>query len=134
MLMASMILLAAAQAPAWTAAGGGPGGAPVEIDRRSLTWRNLQRVVWRLRLPEPRRDGTAEERHVDLVDCGAGLTAVIETEFRDAGGQIITIARDGEALARQRLSPPTPGTVGETVAERACLLRPPPPPPPGRRR
>lgn len=133
MLMASLMMLAA-PGPAWVPAGRGPGGVPVEIDRRSLTWRNLQRVAWRMRLGEPRRDGTVEERHVDLIDCGAGLTAVIETVSLDAGGQVLNDQRDGESLARQRLSPPTPGTVGETVAERACLLRPPPPPPPRRRR
>lgn len=133
MILASVLMLAA-PAPAWVAAGGVPGGAPVEIDRRSLTWHNLQRVVWRLTLAEPRRDGTAQERHVDLVDCGAGLTAVIETVSLDASGRELDVARDGEDLAMQRLSPPTPGTAGEAVAERACLLRPPPPPPRKRRR
>jgi hypothetical protein len=125
MLMAMMLAMAAG--PAWVSAGVGPGGVPVQIDRSSLTWRNLQRVRWRISLPEPRRDGTAEARHLELVDCGAGLTAAIETMSLDAGGRVINTQIDGEELALQRLSPPTPGTVGETVAERACSLRPPPP-------
>lgn len=126
MLMASLLMLVA-PGPVWVAAGGGPGGDPVEIDRSSLTWRNLQRVAWRMRLGEARRDGTTEERHLDLVDCRAGVTAVIETVSLDSGGRVLNVQRDGEGLAMQRLSPATPGTVGETVAERACLLRPPPP-------
>lgn len=127
MMMA--VVLALAAGPAWVAAGAGPGGAPIEIDRTSLTWRNLQRVRWRLSLEEPRRDGTTEERHLDLVDCGAELTAVVETVSLDAGGRVVNVQRDGEDLAIQRLGPATPGTVGEQVAERACRLRPPPPPP-----
>jgi hypothetical protein len=126
MLIAGLMMLAA-PGGAWVAAGGGPGGAAVEIDRRSLTWRNTQRVAWRMRLAEPRRDGTVEERHVELVDCAGRLTAVIETVSLDGAGRVLNVARDGESLAAQRLSPPTPGTVGETVAERACRLRPPPP-------
>lgn len=127
MVLAGLLMLAAAPAGSWVNAGAGPGGVPVEIDRRSLTWRNTQRVVWRMRLPEPRRDGTLEERHYDLVDCAGGLTAVIETVSVDATGRVLNVARDGEALAAQRLSPATPGTVGETVAAEACRLRPPPP-------
>lgn len=127
MVIAGLMMLAAAPTGGWVNAGTGPGGVPVEIDRRSLTWRNTQRVVWRLRLPEARRDGTIEERHYDLVDCAAGLTAVIETVSVGADGRVLKVARDGEALAAQRLSPATPGTVGETVAAEACRLRPPPP-------
>lgn len=124
MIIATMLALAG---PVWVPGGVGPGGAPVAIDRTSLTWRNLQRVRWRLTLPEPRRDGTVEERHTDLVDCAEGLNAVMETVSLDGTGRVIGTERDGEDLALQRLSPPTPGTVGETVAERACRLRPPPP-------
>lgn len=124
MIIATLLSLAG---PVWVPGGVGPGGAPVAIDRSALTWRNLQRVRWRLTLPEPRRDGTVEEQHLDLVDCAEGLNAVIETVSFDAAGQVIGTERDGEDLALQRLSPPTPGTVGESVAMRACRLRPPPP-------
>lgn len=124
MMVAGMMLLAA---PMWVAAGPGPGGVPIEIDRGSLTWRNLQRASWRVLYDEPRRDGAVEERHLELIDCGAGLTAVIETVSIGADGRVINVARDGESLAMQRLSPATPDTAGEMVAERACRLRPPRP-------
>ena len=113
MMVAIMFALAA---PAWV-----PAGAGVEIDRSSLTWRNLQRVRWRA------RRNSGEERHLDMVDCAAGLTAAIETVTLDGSGRVLNVARDGEALAAQRLSPATPGTIGETVAQEACRLRPPPP-------
>lgn len=124
---------AAPPGPRWTHAGPGAGGA-IEIDRASLNWRPVQRAWWRIRYAEPKRDGTVEERHLELIDCREGVSAAIETVSLDAGGRVIADQRDGEALAAQRMGPPTPGTSGETVAVQACRLRPPPPPPPRKRR
>lgn len=126
--------LAAAPMPRWTAVGTGAGGGAIEINRASLNWRPLQRAWWRIHYAPAKRDGTVEERHLELVDCRAGTSAVIETVSLDDTGQVIADQRDGEELAMQRMGPPTPGTTGETVAEQACRLRPPPPPPPRRRR
>ena len=122
-----------AQAPRWVAVGQGAGGT-VEINRASLTWRAVQRAWWRITYAQPKRDGTVEERHLELIDCNARTSAVIGTVALDAGGQVISDQRDGEELARQRMGPPTPGTTGELVASQACRLRPPPPPPPRKRR
>ena len=113
--------------PRWTAVGPGAGGAPIEIDRASLTWRPLQRAWWRIADAPPKRDGTAEERHLELIDCGSGESAVIGTISLDTGGRVIADRRDGEELAMQRMGPPTPGTTGEMIVEQACRLRPPPP-------
>lgn len=124
----------AAPMPRWTAVGTGAGGGAIEINRASLNWRPLQRAWWRIHYAPAKRDGTVEERHLELVDCRAGTSAVIETVSLDSAGQVIADQRDGEDLAMQRMGPPTPGTTGETVAEQACRLRPPPPPPPRRRR
>lgn len=133
-------LLAAAPgqpAPRWTAAGMDAAGRTIEIDRNSLDWRSLQRAWWRIRHAEPKRDGTIEERHLELVDCRDGVSAPIQTMMLGQGGQIIADQRDGEELALQRLGPPTPDSAGETVAIEVCRLRPPPPrptrPPPRRR-
>ena len=120
--------------PRWIAAGMDTVGRTIEIDRASLTWRPLQRAWWRVAYPEPRRDGTVEERHLELIDCREGLSAVIETVSLDASGGVLNRQQDGEELAMQRLGPPTPDTTGETVAREACRLRPPPPPPPPRAR
>jgi len=125
--------LAAAPMPRWTAVGTGAGGGAIEINRASLNWRPLQRAWWRIHYAPPKRDGTVEERHLELIDCRAGTSAVIETVSLDSAGQVIADQRDGEELAMQRMGPPTPGTTGETVAEQACRLRPPPPPPRRRR-
>lgn len=138
MILLTLILgatpaLAASPAPRWTAIGPGAGGT-VEVDRASLTWRPMQRAWWRINYAEPKRDGTVQERHLELIDCRAGVSAVIATVSMDAGGRVIADQRDGEDLAMQRLSPPTPGTTGELVAEQSCRLRPPPPPPPRKRR
>ena len=119
--------------PRWTAAGAGAGGGQIEIDRASLTWRAMQRAWWRIGYAPAKRDGTAEERHLELIDCGTGTSAVIETISLDGAGRVIAEQRDGEALAMQRMSPPTPGTTGETVLEQACRMRQPPPPPRKRR-
>ena len=124
---------AAPPMPRWTAVGSGAGGGAIEINRASLTWRPMQRAWWRIRYAPAKQDGTAEERHLELIDCRAGTSAVIETVSLDATGQVIDDQRDGEELALQRMGPPTPDTTGETVVEQACRLRPPPPPPPRRR-
>lgn len=130
-----LVLAAPANAaPRWTAVGGGAGGGAIEIDRNSLNWRAMQRAWWRIGYEPAKADGTAEERHLELIDCDAGISAVIETVSLDAGGRMIASQRDGENLAMQRMSPPTPGTTGETVAMEACRMRPPPPPPPPRKR
>lgn len=121
-------------APRWTAVGTGAGGGTIEINRASLTWRPVQRAWWRIGYNPPKRDGTVEERHLELIDCRAGTSAVIGTVSLGAGGQVINDQRDGEDLAFQRMGSPTPGTTGETVMEQACRLRPPPPPPPRKRR
>lgn len=120
-------ILAAPPMPRWTPVQAQ--GRTVEIDTASLTWRPLQRAWWRIAYAEPRRDGTVEERHLELIDCRAGTTAVIQTVSLAASGTVLNNAEDGEALALQRLSPPTPDTIGEAVAMAACRLRPPPPRP-----
>lgn len=120
---------AAAPMPRWTAVGTGAGGGAIEINRSSLTWRATQRAWWRIHYAPAKRDGTVEERHLELIDCRSGTSAVIETVSLDGAGQVINDQRDGEELAMQRMGPPTPGTTGETVVEQACRLRPPPPPP-----
>lgn len=132
LIAAAAPALAAPAGPRWTMVGPGAGG-PVEIDRASLNWRPMQRAWWRINYAQPKRDGTVQERHLELIDCRAGVSAVIATVSMDAAGQVISDQRDGEDLAMQRLSPPTPGTTGELVAEQACRLRPPPPPPRKRR-
>ncbi|MBA2918924.1 hypothetical protein GON01_13560 [Sphingomonas sp. MAH-20] len=136
MLIAVLAMPAAAAAPMprWAAVGTGAGGGAIEIDRASLTWRAQQRVWWRIRYVPAKRDGTVEERHLELIDCRSGESAVIETVSLNGAGQVIANQRDGEELAMQRINPPTPGTTGETVVEGACRLRPPPPPPPRKRR
>ena len=125
---------ASAAAPRWTAVGTGAGGGTIEIDRASLNWRALQRAWWRIGYAPAKADGTVEERHLELIDCRARVSAVMETVSLDASGRVIADQRDGENLAMQRMGPPTPGTTGETVAREACRLRPPPPPPPRKRR
>jgi hypothetical protein len=135
MLMAMIAAPAmAAPAPRWTAVGAGAGGGAIEIDRGSLNWRPLQRAWWRIHYAPAKADGTVEERHLELVDCSSGESAVIETVSLDSAGRVIADQRDGEELAAQRMGPPTPGTAGETVVEGACRLRPPPPPPRRKRR
>ena len=118
--------LAAPPMPRWTPVP--TEGRAVEIDRSSLNWRAMQRAWWRTVHAQPLKDGTAEERHLELVDCNTGTSAVIQTVFLAADGRVLRDERDGEELALQRLSPPTPDTVGEAVTEAACRLRPPPPP------
>ncbi|HYZ47378.1 MAG TPA: hypothetical protein VE567_00625 [Sphingomonas sp.] len=113
--------------PRWIAVGTGAGAGEIEIDRASLNWRPVQRAWWRIAYAPAKPDGTVEERHLELIDCGDGNSAVIETVSFDAAGRMIAEQRDGEELARQRLGPPTPGTTGETIVEQACRLRPPPP-------
>lgn len=117
--------LAAPPMPRWTAVPAD--GRTVEIDRASLTWRPMQRAWWRVRHAEPMRDGTTEERHLDLIDCRTGESAVIQIVSLGSSGAVIRDQQDGESLAMQRMSPPTAGTVGEAVTEGACRLRPPPP-------
>jgi hypothetical protein len=134
LVLASAPALAVSPAPRWTAAGTGAGGGTIEIDRASLTWRPVQRAWWRIGYSPAKADGTARERHLELIDCRSGTSAVIETVSLDAGGRVIDSQRDGEDLAFQRMSAPTPETAGETVLEQACRLRPPPPPPPKKRR
>lgn len=133
LILAGAPALAATPGPRWTHVGQGAGG-PVEVDRASLTWHPVQHAWWRIVYASPKRDGTVEERSQELIDCDARVSAVIETVSLDAGGQVIADQRDGEALARQRMGPPTPDSTGELVAEQACRLRPPPPPPPPRKR
>ena len=136
MLLIAMLAapaMAAAPTPRWTAVGTGAGGGAIEINRNSLTWRATQRAWWRIHYAPAKRDGTVEERHLELIDCRSGTSAVIETVSLDGAGQVINDQRDGEDLAMQRMGPPTPGTTGETVVEQACRLRPPPPPPPRRK-
>jgi hypothetical protein len=131
--MESLIMLAllaaapAGAAPRWTEIGRDAAGRPVEIERGSLHWRNLQRAWWRIRHAEPQADGAVEERHLELIDCGARTSAVIGTIRIGAGGETVSDQRDGESLAMQRMGPPTPETTGEMVAMAACRLRPPPP-------
>ena len=125
--------MAAPPMPRWTPVGADHAGRRIEIDRASLNWRSLQRAWWRVGYPEPRRDGTVEERHLELIDCRDGSAAVIRMLSLGAAGRVINEQVDGEELALQRMSPPTPDTTGETVAREACRLRPPPPPPPRRR-
>ena len=125
--------MAAPPMPRWTPVGADHAGRRIEIDRASLNWRSLQRAWWRVAYPEPRRDGTVEERHLELIDCRDGSAAVIRMLSLGAAGRVINEQVDGEELALQRMSPPTPDTTGETVAREACRLRPPPPPPPRRR-
>jgi len=117
--------LAAPPMPRWTPVPAQ--GHAVEIDRASLTWRAMQRAWWRTRHAQPLKDGTAEERHLELVDCNTGMSAVIQTVFLAADGQVLREQQDGEELAIQRLGVPTPDTVGEAVVEAACRLRPAPP-------
>jgi hypothetical protein len=132
MLILSAALLAA---PAWAAPeplrwaeiGRDAAGRPVEIARGSLTWRNLQRAWWRIAYAEPRTDGAIEERHLELIDCNDQTSAIIRTMTVGPDGQTLAEQVDGENLAMQRLSPPTPKTTGEMVAMAACRLRPPPP-------
>jgi hypothetical protein len=126
--------LAADPGPRWTAVGTGAGGGAIEINRASLTWRPMQRAWWRIHYEPAKRDGTVEERHLEMVDCRTGQSAVIETVSLDSAGRVIADQRDGEELAMQRMGPPTPGTTGEMVVEGACRLRPPPPPPSRKRR
>ena len=127
--------LAAPPAPRWTAVGTGAGGGRIEIDRASLTWRPMQRAWWRIGYaPGVKRDGVVEERHLELIDCRSGTSAVIETVSLDETGRVVADQRDGEDLAMQRMGAPTEGTTGEIVVEQACRLRPPPPPPPRKRR
>jgi hypothetical protein len=137
MIVLSVLLtapaLAAPPMPRWTHVGIGAGGGAIEVNRASLTWRPLQRAWWRIRYDPAKRDGTVEERHLELIDCHSGQSAVIETVSLDGAGQVIADQRDGEELAMQRMGPPTPGTAGETLVEGACRLRPPPPPPRKRR-
>ena len=134
MLIVSLLLAAPAMAappmPRWTPVPAD--GRTVEIDRASLTWRAMQRAWWRTVHAQPSRDGTVEERHLELVDCNTGTSAVIQTIALSAGGEVLRNQVDGESLAMQRLGPPTPGTVGEAVTEATCQLRPPPPPPKAR--
>jgi hypothetical protein len=132
MLILSAALLAfparaAPEPPRWTEVGRDAAGRPVEIARGSLTWRNLQRAWWRIAYAEPRADGAVEERHLELIDCGDRSAAVIQTIALGPDGQTLSEQVDGEELARQRLSPPTPDSTGEMVAMAACRLRPPPP-------
>ncbi|MFD1610356.1 hypothetical protein ACFSCW_00915 [Sphingomonas tabacisoli] len=116
-------------APRWAPAGTGEGGGVIEIDRASLTWRPLQHAWWRIHYAPPKQDGTVEERNLELIDCRERVSYGIETVSLDASGAVISDQRDSEDLAMQRMSPPTPGTPGETVAIQACRMRPPPPPP-----
>lgn len=125
--------LAAPPMPRWTPAGMDAAGRTIEIDRNSLNWRSLQRAWWRIAYPQPRPDGTVEERHLELVDCRDGTSAVIQTVSLGADGRVVSDQVDGEELALQRLGPPTPDTAGETVTTEACRLRPPPPRLPERR-
>lgn len=120
--------------PRWTPAGMDAVGRTIQIDRNSLNWRSLQHAWWRVAYPEARRDGTVEERHLELVDCRDGTAAVIRIVALGADGRVVNEQVDGEDLALQRLSPPTPDTAGETIVTEACRLRPPPPPPPPRPR
>jgi hypothetical protein len=129
-LLASVPAIAAPPMPRWTPAGMDGAGRAIEIDRNSLNWRSLQRAWWRVAYPQPRPDGTVQERHLELVDCRDGTSAVIQILSLGADGRVIRDQVDGEELAMQRLSPPTPDTAGETVTQEACRLRPPPPPPP----
>lgn len=131
-LLAGPAIAAPNPGPHWTAVGAGAGGGRVEIDRASLNWRPMQRAWWRIGYDPARRDGTVEERHLELIDCRTGTSAVIQTISLDAAGRVVADQRDGEELAMQRMGAPTPGTTGELVAENACRLRPPPPPPPVR--
>jgi hypothetical protein len=129
-LSAALVAVPASAAPAplrWTEVGRDPAGRAVEVARGSLDWRNEQRAWWRIVYAEPREDGALEERHLELIDCADRSAAVIRTLAVGAGGQTVSEQVDGESLARQRLSPPTPDTTGEMVAMAACRLRPPPP-------
>jgi hypothetical protein len=129
-LIASLFAAPATAAPeplGWTEVGRDVAGRPVEIARSSLTWRNLQRAWWRIAYAEPRTDGAVEERHLELVDCNDRTSAIIRTMAVGPDGQTLVEQVDGENLAMQRLSPPTPETTGEMVAMAACRLRPPPP-------
>jgi hypothetical protein len=110
----------------WTEVGRDAAGRTVEVARSSLTWRNMQRVWWRIVHTSPRGDGAIEERHLELIDCDDRTSAVIRTMVVGPGGQTLSEQVDGENLAMQRLSPPTPETTGEMVAMAACRLRPPP--------
>ena len=123
MIMACLLatpVMAAPPMPRWTPVAAD--GRTVEIDRASLTWRAMQRAWWRTVHAQPLKDGTAEERHLELVDCNTGMSAVIQIVSLDAGGDVVRDQGDGESLAIQRLSPPTPGTVGEAVTEAAVRM------------
>lgn len=127
LIAAPAIAAPARPVPRWTAVGTGAGGGTIEIDRNSLTWRAVQRAWWRIGYQPAKADGTVQERHLELIDCRVGESAGIQTISLDAAGRVIGDARDGDSVADQRMSPPTPDTPGEIVAMEACRLRPLPP-------
>ena len=109
----------------WVRVGRHLDSGPVELDKKALTTsRGLTRVTWRIAFARPRGDGAAFEQHLMLVDCGLGAAAGVSTTLMAGDGSILSRIGDPERLAEQRLSTPTPGTTGETVAEAACAMAP----------
>jgi hypothetical protein len=118
---------AQAAGPRWVQVGNGAGGGPIEVDRASLTWHSVQHAVWRIPYATPKPNGAVEERHVELIDCDAHMSAPISTTSIGPNGNVIDVQSDPENIARQHLGPPTIGSPGRRVAVGACQLRPPPP-------
>lgn len=109
----------------WVRVGRHLSSGSVEVDKKALTTsRGLTRVTWRIRFAGPRPDGAAFEQHLMLVDCRLGAAAGASTILMADDGTMLSKVGDPERLAEQRLSTPTPGTTGETVAQAACDMLP----------
>ena len=117
---------ALAQGGRWVTVGNAAGGA-IEVDRGSLSWRRMQRAVWRIRYQTPKPNGAVEERNLELIDCHARTSAPISTRSIGPDGRIIDEQSDPESIAQAHLKAPTIATPGRAAASGACRLRPPPP-------
>lgn len=110
----------------WVRIGTAPGGDPIELDRKSIVTApdGLTEAWWRVPLAEPREDGTAEERHLELIDCRKGTSSELALLKLDETGEPVEELREPESAAIRRLGAATPGTTGETVLDAACAMRP----------
>lgn len=111
--------------PRWMAVGAHVDGSTIEVNAAAIvTVRGLTRGWWRLRLMQPRPDGTAIEAQMLAVDCARRLATVLETIDTRLDGSLVADLRESESAALTRLSPATPGTSGETAARAICQLQP----------
>lgn len=127
-LLAATAAGAAAPKPQWVRVGSHH-GQPVEVDKASIrTASGVTRGWWRVALAAPRPDGTAQEKQLEAVDCGEGLSTSLALVTLDPEGQVLSDVREPESAALARMAPATPGTTGELVADAICGMRPRPKP------